>query len=138
MYYNNIILIIHLVIGNKRERELPSTIVNYNVTNIYAPSNITIQNGKEEKKKIEKETQLLEDIIKCLLELEHGYHTDNKKNEVYISFDCEGRNYNIKKVKENVKGITVTNDKGEIMNFTTKKDIIAELTKLKQNLLPNK
>ena len=126
------------MIGNKRERELPSTIVNYNVTNIYAPSNITIQNGKEEKKKIEKETQLLEDIIKCLLELEHGYHTDNKKNEVYISFDCEGRNYNIKKVKENVKGITVTNDKGEIMNFTTKKDIIAELTKLKQNLLPNK
>ena len=41
-------------------------------------------------------------------------------------------------MKENVKGITVTNDKGEIMNFTTKKDIIAELTKLKQNLLPNK
>ena len=109
------------MIGNKREREVGSTIVNFNVTNIYAPSNITIQSGKEEKKKIEKETQLLEDIKKILLELEHGYHTDNKK-----------------KVKENVKGITVTNDKGDIINFTTKKDIIAELTKLKQNLLHNK
>ena len=126
------------MIGNKREREVGSTIVNFNVTNIYAPSNITIQSGKEEKKKIEKETQLLEDIKKILLEIEHGYHTDNKKNEVYISFDCEGKNYNIKKVKENVKGITVTNNEGGIINFTTKKDIIAELTKLKQNLLHNK
>ena len=41
-------------------------------------------------------------------------------------------------ILENVKGITVTNDKGDIINFTTKKDIIAELTKLKQNLLHNK
>ena len=126
------------MLGNKREREVGSTIVNSNVTNLYDTSNIKIQSGKEEKKKIEKETQLLEDIKKILLELEHGYHTDNKKNEVYISFDCEGKNYNIKKVKENVKGITVTNDKGDIINFTTKKDIIAELTKLKQNLLHNK
>ena len=54
------------MIGNKREREVGSTIVNFNVTNIYAPSNITIQSGKEEKKKIEKETQLLEDIKKIL------------------------------------------------------------------------
>ena len=74
------------MIGNKREREVGSTIVNFNVTNIYAPSNITIQSGKEEKKKIEKETQLLEDIKKILLELEHGYHTDNKKNEVFMHY----------------------------------------------------
>ena len=46
--------------------------------------------------------------------------------------------FKLKKVKENVRGVIVTNDKGEVTSFTTKKDIIAELTKLKQILLPNK
>ena len=41
-------------------------------------------------------------------------------------------------MKENVKEIKVTKDKGDIINLKKKKDIIAELTKLKQNLLHNK
>ena len=108
------------------------------MTNIYGPSNISIQTGKEVRKKSEKETQLVEEIKHTLLEQDLGYQTENKKNEVNVIFNIGSINYIIKKVKENVRGVIVTNDKGEVTSFTTKKDIIAELTKLKQILLPNK
>lgn len=85
-----------------------------------------------------KESQLVEDIKNTLLEKGLEYQTDNKKNEVNVIFNIGSIKYTIKKVKENVKGVMVTNDKGEVTNCTTKKDIIAALTKLKQNLLPNK
>ena len=52
------------------------------MTNIYGPSNISIQTGKEVRKKSEKETQLVEEIKHTLLEQDLGYQTDNKKNEV--------------------------------------------------------
>ena len=108
------------------------------MTNIYGPSNISIQTGKEERKKSEKETQLVEEIKHTLLEQDLGYQTDNKKNEVNVIFNIGSIKYIIKKVKENVRGVIVTNDKGEVTSFTKKKDIIAALTKLKQILLPNK
>ena len=57
------------------------------MTNIYGPSNISIQTGKEVRKKSEKETQLVEEIKHTLLEQDLGYQTDNKKNEVNVIFN---------------------------------------------------
>ena len=71
------------------------------MTNIYGPSNISIQTGKEVRKKSEKETQLVEEIKHTLLEQDLGYQTDNKKNEVNVIFHIGNIKYIIKKVKEN-------------------------------------
>ena len=67
------------------------------MTNIYGPSNISIQTGKEERKKLEKETQLVEEIKHTLLEQDLGYQTDNKKNEVNLITMIQENLDNIKK-----------------------------------------
>lgn len=114
-------------------------IINYNFTNnIYGGSNINNSSAVNQKtntkysnnNKIEKEAQLLNEIIVLLL---NGGTTDNLEEDVTFSIDHI--NYTVKKVLGNIRSLKIHKENSEHdLTYTTKNEIYRELSKIKQLL----